>query len=247
MARIRNGILGGFAGKVGEVIGQNYGGISTMRAMPKYVSNPRTPKQTAHRELWADLSLILKQSAYILKTTLWNDNVVYNGFNKAMSYNYRNAVVNGNIDLSSLVFGEVVGLDFSKLDFTYLVEDGYIKLIVSWEGDANGIDKFVDDQAIIVVVLEKDGKLPTTVLSEYLTESRGEEGAIKEVVFTLFPADSYDNEDYVHIYWGIWSPSLWELINNNIPARTIPAHNIPAFKPSKSFVSEVKKNNGIKK
>ncbi|MBR3946073.1 MAG: HU family DNA-binding protein, partial [Bacteroidales bacterium] len=27
---------------------------------------------------------------------------------------------------------------------------------------------------------------------------------------------------------------------------TIPAHNIPAFKPAKSFVSEVKDNNKVK-
>ncbi|MBO7481420.1 MAG: integration host factor subunit beta [Bacteroidales bacterium] len=34
-------------------------------------------------------------------------------------------------------------------------------------------------------------------------------------------------------------------IKNNITI-TIPAHNIPAFKPAKSFVSEVKDNNKVK-
>ena len=43
MGTISKGILGGFSGKVGTVIGGNWKGIDYMRSIPASVSNPRTP------------------------------------------------------------------------------------------------------------------------------------------------------------------------------------------------------------
>lgn len=246
MARIRNGILGGFSNKVGEVIGQNYAGVSTMRAMPKYVANPRTPAQVVHRELYSDLARIMKNANYILMTTLWNNNKVYNGFNKAMKYNWKNAVFGGSIDLSLLVFGEVIGGDFDKLDFSYVIRDDVIDLDITWDSVVNDTDKFADDQAICVVIHEKAGKPAQVLFAEYLAQTRGADGTKQNLTIPLISADLYDNADYLHIYWGVWSPETWGVVHNTHKSITIPAHNIPAFKPKKSFVSEVKKNNGIK-
>ena len=250
MARIRNGILGGFSNKVGEVIGQNYAGISTMRAMPKYVSNPQTPAQQTHRKLWADLAHIMKEASYILMSTLWNDNKVYNGFNKAMKYNYKNAVINSSVDLSSLVFGQVIGGEFDNLNFTFEVAHEFINLEVEWTSVVNNVDKFEDDQAILIVILEKDVEPAQVLFAEYLTETRGVDGTNQDVMIPLIDSKLYDNKDYFHIYWGVWSPDTWRVVNRksagNNTSITIPAHNIPAFKPAKSFVSEVKKNNNVK-
>ena len=43
MGTISKGILGGFSGKVGTVIGGNWKGIDYMRSKAASVSNPRTP------------------------------------------------------------------------------------------------------------------------------------------------------------------------------------------------------------
>lgn len=246
MARIRNGILGGFSNKVGDVIGQNYGGISTMRAMPKYVSNPRTPAQLAHRELYASLARIMQPASYILNTTLWKGNPVYNGFNKSMQYNWKHAVSGGVLDLSKLIFGEVIGGDFDAIGFDFTVVSGVINLDITWESVVNNTDKFADDQAILVVILEKVGKPAQVLISEYLSHERGENGAKISITVPLIDAELYDNADYMHVYWGVWSPETWGVVHNTHKSMTIPAHNIPAFKPKKSFVSEVKKNNNIK-
>lgn len=50
MAKIDNGILGGFSGHVGPVIGYEWRGRMCMRSMPRRVRNPRTEAQTAHRD-----------------------------------------------------------------------------------------------------------------------------------------------------------------------------------------------------
>lgn len=49
MGKIKQGILGGFANKVGTVIGSSWKGIAVMRSMPLSVANPKTAAQVAVR------------------------------------------------------------------------------------------------------------------------------------------------------------------------------------------------------
>ncbi len=49
MGVITSGILGGFSGKVGPVVGGSWKGISYMRQLPASVANPQTAAQTAQR------------------------------------------------------------------------------------------------------------------------------------------------------------------------------------------------------
>ncbi len=50
MGNIKQGILGGFSGKVGTVVGSNWKGISYMRAIAPSIRDARTAKQLAQRE-----------------------------------------------------------------------------------------------------------------------------------------------------------------------------------------------------
>ena len=45
MAEIKKGILGGFSGKVGPVVGANWRGKDIIRSTPKSSSRPKTDKQ----------------------------------------------------------------------------------------------------------------------------------------------------------------------------------------------------------
>ena len=49
MGTLVNGILGGFSGKVGTVVGSFWKGIASMRAYTPNVSSPNTPKQLEQR------------------------------------------------------------------------------------------------------------------------------------------------------------------------------------------------------
>jgi hypothetical protein len=49
MGVINSGILGGFSGKVGPVVGGSWKGIAYMRQLPASVANPQTAAQTAQR------------------------------------------------------------------------------------------------------------------------------------------------------------------------------------------------------
>jgi len=49
MGKIKQGILGGFSGKVAGVVGSSWKGIAVMKALPLSVANPRTAGQVAQR------------------------------------------------------------------------------------------------------------------------------------------------------------------------------------------------------
>ena len=53
MGTIKQGILGGFSGKVGTVVGSTWKSIHYMRALAVSISNPRTEKQQNQRSKFA--------------------------------------------------------------------------------------------------------------------------------------------------------------------------------------------------
>ena len=61
MGTIKSGILGGFNGKVGSVIGASWKGISYMRGIAQSIKNPKTEAQVMQRDYFAQLAQITAQ------------------------------------------------------------------------------------------------------------------------------------------------------------------------------------------
>ena len=61
MGKIKQGILGGFKGKVGTVIGSSWNGISYMKGRPQSVRNPRTDAQVQQRNFFKELQGLVSQ------------------------------------------------------------------------------------------------------------------------------------------------------------------------------------------
>lgn len=72
MAVIKQGILGGFLGKVGSVVGGNFKGIATMRAMPLSVANPRTAAQVGNRTRFSYVTAFAGVIGTAFIQTYWN-------------------------------------------------------------------------------------------------------------------------------------------------------------------------------
>lgn len=92
MGRIQKGILGGFSGKVGTVIGANWKGIDYMRS--KAVKKPSNPS-FAQMEQQARFGLMMKflrTFGSLLSTTFHDFANGVTGPNAALSYNLRNAI-----------------------------------------------------------------------------------------------------------------------------------------------------------
>jgi hypothetical protein len=67
MAIIKQGILGGFSGKVGSVVGTSWKGRAVMKALPLSVANPRTTPQVNQRNAF---SSCVKFASEILATLI---------------------------------------------------------------------------------------------------------------------------------------------------------------------------------
>ena len=92
MAKLAQGILGGFRGKVGTVVGSFWKGVATIRA---YVPNVTQPNSLAQLEQQAKFSAVinfLKPLTVFLRVGFKSLAVKMTEFNAAMAYNLDTAI-----------------------------------------------------------------------------------------------------------------------------------------------------------
>ena len=92
MGTIRKGILGGFSGKVGTVVGANRRGTAYMRSLPIKMKNPRTLPQLEQRSKFALTLRFLKPMTGLLRIGWKMYAHGLSPFNAAMSYTIVNAI-----------------------------------------------------------------------------------------------------------------------------------------------------------
>lgn len=135
---ILQGILGGFSGKVGPVVGGKWKDIDYMRA---YVipSNPNTPAQQAVRAKFAKLVLLAKIILPTILQTYWDpfySNM--SGFNKFISANYATLdVSNDLVATSKMSIGSLEGLGTAIA--TYVSATGILTCLYSDTITGNGL------------------------------------------------------------------------------------------------------------
>lgn len=61
MGKIKQGILGGFKGKVGTVIGASWNGIAYMKGLPQSQKDPKTAAQMAQRNYFTEIQRLVSQ------------------------------------------------------------------------------------------------------------------------------------------------------------------------------------------
>lgn len=100
MGKINQGILGGFSGKVGNVIGGNWKGIDYMRVKPASVANPQTEGQVDQRSKFSTVLKFLQPMNDFIKIGYKNYANKMTQFNSAMSYILKNAVAGAYPDFT---------------------------------------------------------------------------------------------------------------------------------------------------
>lgn len=121
MAKIKQGILGGFSGKVANVVGTSWKGRAVMKSQPLSVANPRTALQTEQRGKFSEIA---KLASSILTTFIQpvenpiSGNV--SGYNKFVKDNKSAFTAAGQIDPAAFGCGggklPVIGLTAADLD-----------------------------------------------------------------------------------------------------------------------------------
>lgn len=151
MGTIKQGILGGFSGKVAGVVGSSWKGIAVMKSLPLSVANPKTAGQVAQRTKFSNTvafaGLIL---ATIIKP-LWDR------FASQMS-GY-NDFIKTNIDLFAAalpVLAADLVISKGKMAKTIIslitATDASANVIIDWVDDSGAGFKLATDEAYAVVI-----------------------------------------------------------------------------------------------
>ena len=131
MGKIKQGILGGFKGKVGTVIGASWNGIAYMRGLAQSVKNPKTAAQLQQRAYFKDLQGLVGQLT---------DEQLQSLFPTVMRGMTRRNMLTRQLAAVAVVNGDVKTVDLSQL-----------------EGIGNG--ECIDSPMLESLVSEIDGSL----------------------------------------------------------------------------------------
>ena len=120
MGTIKQGILGGFSGKVGTVVGASWKGISYMRGQAQHVKNPRTAAQTYNRAALQLITDTLRPIIPTLRLTFAKSAGKMSTFNKAVQINYSKAIVNQD-DQPTVDFSKLILSKGNLVPFHYMI------------------------------------------------------------------------------------------------------------------------------
>ena len=149
MGVIKRGILGGFSGKVANVVGSSWKGIAYMKSMPLSVANPQTAGQTTQRNAFTEVVRSATSSLATFIKPLWDRFAQgMSGYNDYVSKNiefFPDGVLTTPADLKASV-GTLYnpGLDQGQAD----ASAGTI--IIETLGNSNGSNGATTDEVYLL-------------------------------------------------------------------------------------------------
>lgn len=151
MGKIKQGILGGFSGKVANVVGSSWKGIAVMKSLPLSVANPKTAAQLLQR---ARFSILVKIAANILTSTvkpLWDRFAQkMSGFNAFVSKNFDAfSVDSSSLDLTLFSISEGKMLKAAAFDINWATATS---ITATWTDDASDPYALATDIPHIVII-----------------------------------------------------------------------------------------------
>jgi hypothetical protein len=160
MGVINQGILGGFSGKVGNVVGGNWKGIDYMRIKPASVANPRTPGQVNQRTKFTTALQFLQPMRDFIKVGYKAHATKKTEFNSAMSYILKNAITGIEPDFyvdyaNALISkGSLTGALNGSLDLSVAGTAAF-----AWEDNSGSGSAQATDKAMMLLYNETRGEV----------------------------------------------------------------------------------------
>ncbi len=190
MGVIKQGILGGFSGKVGTVVGSFWRGISYIRAVAPNIANPRTPAQVNQRNKFKAMVAFLQPIQTFINVGYKSFAIGQTAVNAAMSYNVKNAITGTAPDFSvdypnALVSrGRLTAVETASAS----LEAGV--LTVDWTSNAGDGNASSSDKAL-VLIYNPDRNQAKVVL---------ESGAVREDATVDIAATGYLTGEELQVY-----------------------------------------------
>lgn len=162
MGIIRRGILGGFSGKVANVVGSSWKGISVMKSLPLSVANPRTTGQVTQRNKFSNAVAFAVLILTEIIKPLWDRFAQReSGYNAFISENialFSNELP-GPPQFFKMSQGKMKETDISSMSAT----DGSTTVTVNWNTSIS--DNQLNDDEAYILVLNRTQGLPELATS----------------------------------------------------------------------------------
>lgn len=195
MGTIKKGILGGFSGKVGQVVGANWRGLDVMRSLPKKNNSEPTKDQLEQRQRFGMAMGFLAPLKNILEKAYGRPSGSRSKFNLAVSYHIQEAITGTvpdlEMDFSRVVVskGELLGPKAASCAVGRPAEIDF-----SWQANS-GTGLSNDDDRVVLVVYNPSKKL-------YVLEESSATRISLSVTLQVPPVFS---GDLVHCWMGFLS------------------------------------------
>ncbi len=155
MGKVKQGILGGFSGKVGPIVGVRWNSDYYIRAHAAKVSNPRTPKQQEQRGKFAMAFGFLKAIRPFIQIGYKEFTQGKSAFNAAMSYTLKRAVISREQDLVIDFNRALVSMGTLMPIFEGTATQEKNKMNFNWQ-DNSGIGNAEDTDIAMLLVYNRD-------------------------------------------------------------------------------------------
>lgn len=153
MGVIKRGILGGFSGKIGNIVGSSWKGIAVIKSLPLSVANPDTVAQQAQRNAMSKSVEFAKILLVPIIATLWNRFAQgMSGYNHWVKENISNIDANGFINsaLAKMAIGKMGTTTMTNVKWFL----GSQKIALDWNPLVTGAYQTVNDPLYIVAYNE---------------------------------------------------------------------------------------------
>jgi hypothetical protein len=162
MGKLNEGILGGFSGIVGPVVGARWRNVNVIRSRPPHKRRRSSEDQKKQMAKMALMSPFVRPLRDLLNNTYYQANIQSSGFNKALSYNMRNAISGEypaftiNYALVQLGAGDLLNVWQPQIS-----SDTIGKLTFSWRDNSNEGSARATDRFFAAVYCEEQNKWVT--------------------------------------------------------------------------------------
>lgn len=154
MGVIKQGILGGFKGKTGTVVGSTWRGISYMRGLPINIHNPNTEAQQLQRAKFGLVMKTLRPMTPLINIGFRKYAVQMTCRNAALRHNIRACItgttaenVTVNWELLSFSLGTLTNVDDARAVYDEATDSFHF----SWTNNAGKAEARNNDNALLLV------------------------------------------------------------------------------------------------
>lgn len=150
MAKLKQGILGGISGKIGNIIGSSWKGLAVIKTKPLSVANPRSAGQVAQRNSMTAAVAFVKIILASVVKPLWDRNAQYmSGYNAWVKDNIASFDSTGEFDPTTAIMSKGKMANTMVLDATGSAGSGNATL--QWSDDSGEGYKLITDVPFLVM------------------------------------------------------------------------------------------------